>query len=107
MCCRATLAIEVSSTSMNAASATVAAISQGLVRGFHVACTIGAGAAGLAGAAASDRATPDTGTEPAGVLGWRSANHLLLGTDSALPFGEVRGKSAVGLENVSSYREVR
>ncbi len=35
MCGRATLAMEVSSTSMNAASATVMAISQGLTRGFH------------------------------------------------------------------------
>ena len=34
---RATLAIEVSSTSMNAASATVMAISHGLTRGFHCA----------------------------------------------------------------------
>ena len=39
----ATLAIEVSSTSMNAASATVMAISQGLTRGFHGACTAACG----------------------------------------------------------------
>src|SRR5258708_5515205 len=35
MCGRATFAIEVSRTSMKAASATVAAISQGLALGFH------------------------------------------------------------------------
>src|SRR3954447_3842228 len=88
---RATLAIEVSSTSMNAASATVAAISQGLVRGFHMACAVAAraagpaGGAGLAGAAAPESATPDIGAEPAGVPGSKSANQILLGTDSALP----------------------
>src|SRR6201994_1201372 len=42
MCGRATLAMEVSSTSMNAARATVAAISHGFVRGFHAVCAIGA-----------------------------------------------------------------
>ena len=46
----ATLAMEVSSTSMNAASATVAAISHGFIRGFHAACTAAAedGPAGVA-----------------------------------------------------------
>ena len=38
MCGKATLAIEVSSTSMNAASATVMAISHGFTLGFHFAC---------------------------------------------------------------------
>ena len=35
---RATLAMEVSRTSMKAASATVAAISHGFTRGFHAVC---------------------------------------------------------------------
>jgi hypothetical protein len=43
MCGSATLAMEVSSTSMNAASATVMAISQGLTRGFHGACAVACG----------------------------------------------------------------
>ena len=45
MCGRATLAIEVSSTSIKAANATVMAMSQGLTRGFHAtwadACGLG------------------------------------------------------------------
>src|SRR5215469_10666811 len=41
ICGNATLAIEVSSTSMNAASATVAAISHGLTRGFQAALASG------------------------------------------------------------------
>ena len=43
---KATLAMVVSSTSMNAASATVAAISHGFTRGFHAACTAVARRAG-------------------------------------------------------------
>src|SRR4051794_29710927 len=78
MCCRATLAMEVSSTSMNAASATVAAISQGLVRGFHMPCTAADGPVGRGGAGAPEIATPATGALPAGALGCNSANQLLL-----------------------------
>ena len=48
MCGSATLAMEVSSTSMNAASATVMAISQGLTRGFQIACSSTAAAAAAA-----------------------------------------------------------
>jgi len=39
----ATLAMEVSSTSMKAARATVMAISQGLTRGFHAPCRLAEG----------------------------------------------------------------
>src|SRR5580658_3198270 len=59
---RATLAMEVSRTSMNAARATVMAINQGLTRGFHPTCETGSGlrisfvdswACGKAGSAAA------------------------------------------------------
>jgi hypothetical protein len=60
---------------MKAARATVAAISQGLVRGFHMACTI---AAGTGGAAASTDAVPPPAAAPAGTGDRKSANQGLL-----------------------------
>jgi hypothetical protein len=64
MCGKATLAIEVSSTSINAASATVMAISHGLTLGFQAVVSIGLGLAMcLAGA---------------GDVGCNSGNSVLL-----------------------------
>src|SRR5580692_7626068 len=65
---RATLAMEVSSTSMKAASATVMAMSQGLTRGFHCAWserlglfTVAGGEFAPAGLSAPGVADPDGG----------------------------------------------
>src|SRR6185437_1126279 len=65
MCGSATLAMEVSSTSMKAASATVAAISQGLTRGFQSAWSISLGALGLRTVFAVPFAAARAGSAPA------------------------------------------
>src|SRR5260370_33993842 len=69
--------MEVSSTSINAASATVAAISQGLTRGFHIACR---SARAATGGGAPPRATV-AAAAPAGRGACNSDNQSLLEAD--------------------------
>jgi hypothetical protein len=75
------LAIEVSSTSINAASATVIAISHGFTLGFHCTCTARSGFSIFAGGVpAPDPPRPPATAGPAG----RAGNVLSIADNSGL-----------------------